>query len=230
MNKWRWTIAGLSIALSLAQTPGWAAPTMTLTPTQGPAGTVVQVNVCGLPISLSDPRGFRIPLSTVTDILVQRPGGATTVVAQSVPLVPCGTDGLGFGTGTGRPPASIQISGIPETVVITTRRGDIISGPTPQATFTITAGTPPAPQPSTMPNTGTPTQPSTGSSPAPGSLSTPSPGSSLPLSSNPWLDPNGVLFACVNSSGQLRVIPPTVFCASNEFRLRWLAVPDGLSR
>jgi hypothetical protein len=58
---------------------------------------------------------------------------------------------------------------------------------------------------------------------------TPLPGQFLPAAPStpsPFLDNSGVLYACLNPSGQLRTVAPNTPCAAGEMKIHWLVVPD----
>jgi len=88
-------------------------------------------------------------------------------------------------------------------------------------------GTPPTPmgantRPGAGPATIFPSAPPASGSP------TPLPGQfppSAPQTLSPFLDSSGLLYACLNPSGQLRAVAPNAACAAGEMKIHWLVVP-----
>lgn len=165
MNQWKLFATASSFALALAQTPSWAEPSITLVPNHGPSGTMVQIHACELPgyVDLGSFGGPNPqPLGTTANVLYYDQGippnyqgrqylpldpDLYTLLAENIPLVPCGNLGLGFGASTGRPPVSVPISGSPGPVVVQlwrlTQSNLFLLTVHPTATFTITEGVPP---------------------------------------------------------------------------------------
>jgi hypothetical protein len=127
----------IALFSSLLVTPAvWAAPTVMLSPTQGPPGTTVQVQACGF-----------MPSTGVTGIRVYVGGRFSEGFASMLPCVKGG--GIGFGQDAGTSPFSAPIIGISGQQVLievhSLNGGIVVEKANAVFTITSTSGTVPSP-------------------------------------------------------------------------------------
>lgn len=126
--------AGGGARFGQALTPGAAAalqpvPTVTLSPAQGPSGTMVKITVSNFPLP---PANF----SQMRDADIK----VDSTFVQSVRLLPCSKGGLGLGEDCGTPPLTVKMDGPPggkKTVIIETGQNILLGSPYASAMFTI---------------------------------------------------------------------------------------------
>ena len=126
------TIGTARISQALGSGPVAAiktAPTVTLSPIQGPSGTMVKITASNFPIPLPQFPQMREAEVRLDNVPVQR-----------VTLLPCSNGRLGFGEDCGTPPMTVKMEGPPgikKTVSIETSENFLLGSQYATAIFTV---------------------------------------------------------------------------------------------
>lgn len=107
------------------------APAVTLSPPQGPSGTMVKITVSHFPLPPTQAPQMREAEVKLDNISI-----------QTVTLLPCSNGQLGLGEDCGTPPLMVKMDGPvggKKTVTVETSRNMLLGSPSAHATFTIDA-------------------------------------------------------------------------------------------
>ena len=120
-----------------------SAPTVTLSPAQGPSGTMVTITVSNFPLPPQ-----QVPQMREAEVKLDN------VTLRGVTLLPCSNGTLGLGEDCGSPPLMVRIEGAPgskKSVSVETRKNLLLGSPFASAVFTIDLGPAIGQTPSTTP-------------------------------------------------------------------------------